>query len=677
MLRLFLLGVLAAAPVAAATTLQQDFDAAQAMLDASKFAEARDAFATLNTRFPPTSQGKAASLVRARLGAALLASGDAEAAEPVLTAALAGLKGSSAQDVDERASTMFDLARAQENRGALDSAAESYRGALAAGTLTAGSNPEIVARIGLARTLIWSQPDEARRLLDALLALPPATFGTAPDQVALLQTLRGRVELNAGQHAEARRWFTLAARSAGGSETRRISVADVRIRGDLAIANFKLGRMDEVQKYVALSGAGSLQSEGLTMASHMPLPPCAPLTGLAPDAVAVVEFAIGTDGRVSGATPIYADRGSGVIVAAVRDDGPEVLFPQAVRRWVWKTDDAARLQPFWRQAVRVELRCFTARPDRDPIDDAFDRDYTAWAATKGVRPMPDLPDNDGAALPAIRAELAAREASAGKDSLQLVEPLRWLAANAAAPDPDRHAASLRRLDLLSAAAAPASVVGRARVADIANAAYRAGGSRAGAAVLRDRLTPLLAETEAAGDGETRIAMYIRLRLAEAHDDLKGSQPSHALLDRIIAAPETVVAAGDPLRTATLLRLANQAAAARDAATATSALAATGLSPEQCALVDVRPQPVSAGVGDKSFPDEARRWSTGGYVRAGYDISAEGKTLNIRTIVASPPFIFGPATEKAVARFSYRPVFRPGNTIGCTGTTQSVRYRMLP
>jgi outer membrane biosynthesis protein TonB len=133
--------------------------------------------------------------------------------------------------------------------------------------------------------------------------------------------------------------------------------------------------------------------------------------------------------------------------------------------------------------------------------------------------------------------------------------------------------------------------------------------------------------------------------------------------------------GDPIRTAALIRRANQAAAAMDTATAAAALAASGLSPEQCSLVDVRPQAVNASIGTSTFPAEAMQWHTGGFVKVGYDITAAGKPVTVRTIVASPPFIFGPATEKAVARFEYRPVFRPDNSVGCTGHTQSVRFRV--
>ena len=188
---------------------------------------------------------------------------------------------------------------------------------------------------------------------------------------------------------------------------------------------------------------------------------------------------------------------------------------------------------------------------------------------------------------------------------------------------------------------------------------------------------LLAEQEAASTADTRIAMFTRLRLAEAHDDLSDIFASSTVLQRIITAPETLLPAGDPIRTAALLRLSNQAAAAKDMATAASALAATGLSPEQCALVDVRPQAVNTAIGSSAFPDQARRWSTAGFVKIGYDITAAGKPANVRTVIGSPPFVFGPNTEKAVAQFEYRPVFRPGNTVGCTGFAQQVSFRIAP
>jgi tetratricopeptide (TPR) repeat protein len=456
-----------AAPSAAATTIQQDFDAAQALLDGGKAAEARTAFAALLTRFSPTSRGKAASLVRARLGNVLIATGDSEAAETMLTTATAGFSGTTAQDKEERGVALYDLGRAFETQGKLDSAAESYRNTLEASLFNVDSAAELGLRAALARALIWSNPAEARRLLDGLLAVPRERFGTAPASFALLQTLRGRVELNNGNPAEARRWFAMAAKTAGGAETQQVSLADVRIRGDLALANFKLGSMGEVQKNVAFSGAGALLSEGLTMAASMPVPACSPSTGLAPDAVAVVEFAIDADGRVSSVTPVYASRGSSAAVTGSSNDGPEVLFPQAVRRWYWNAGNVGKLDAFWRQSIRVELRCFTSRPDIDTVAQSFDRDFAEWQEAKGLRPLPDLPDNDAASLPILRAELARREAADGAQSLQLYPPLNFIAGNDAAPETERQAAAKRRMAMLESANAPATVIGHRRLSDIA------------------------------------------------------------------------------------------------------------------------------------------------------------------------------------------------------------------
>ncbi len=454
MLRALTLPVLMiAAPVAAATTIQQDFDAAQALLDAGKAAEARTAFTALLTRFSPTSQGKAASLVRARLGNAMMATGGAEAAEPMLAAALPGFNGTTPQDAEERGVTAYDLGRARETLGKLDSAAVSYRAALAGGGFAPHSFNDIGARAALARTLIWSNPAEARTLLDALLALPSESFGKNKDQRALLETLRGRVELNDNQPGEAKRWFTIAARTAGGATTKKVSVADVRIRGDLALANFKLGKMDEVQKFVALSGAGQLLSEGLATATEMPLPACAPLTALAPDAVAVVEFSIADDGRTFGVTPIYADKGSGAAAGEV-DDGPEVLFAQAVRDWSWAPERLAKMDPFWRQAIRVELRCFTNRTDNTAIMKSLTADNKAWIDAQGLEPLPEFTGSSAVRLPQIRAEIQRREAKYGAQSPQMLTVVSALSTNGAVPAAEQAAARARFLDLAVANKAP-------------------------------------------------------------------------------------------------------------------------------------------------------------------------------------------------------------------------------
>ncbi len=672
---LTLFALMTAAPAAAATTIQQDFDAAQALVAAGKAAEARTAFTALLTRFSPESQGKAASLVRARLGNALLAVGDAEAAETMLAAAQPGLKGNMPQDIEERGIVAYDLGRAREQLGHLASAGASYRAALASGAFSPEGSAAIGARAALARTLIWSNPGEARKLIDALLALPPETFGKNKDQRALLESLRGRIELNDNQPAEAKRWFTMAARTAGGATTTSVSVADVRIRGDLALANFKLGRMDEVQRFVALSGAGQLLSEGLATASEMPLPACAPLTGLAPDAVAVIEFSIADDGRTSGITPVYASKGSGAPTGDA-DDGPEILFAQAVRNWSWAPERLAKLDRFWRQSIRVELRCFNSGNGQKAIANTFSSDNESWFKALELEPMPDLRGSAPVNLPVIRAEIQRREAKYGDQSPQLLPAVVALSNNPAVPLAERTAASARYRNLLIVSKAPASLVILSRMTGVQSSSDDAKNRAEASRLQRDGYAALLAEQEATGADQNRIGMLTRLQLAEVDDDLKAVAASRALLDAIVAAPESLLPAADPIRIAALLRISNQAAAARDTATAATALAATGLSPEQCALVDVRPQAINKSITEKAFPALAIGWHTGGFARVGYDITADGATTNVRTITASPPFIFGPGTEKAISKFRYQPVLRPENSIGCSGSEFLQRFRVL-
>ncbi len=675
MLRPLLVVAALASPAAAANTVQQDFDAAQALFEAGKLIESRDAFSALYARFPPNAQGKPVAIVRAQLGAVMIATGDTEKAEALIAAAVDGFKASKPADIEERGLMQYDLGRAREALGKIDSAAESYRAALASGGLAPGSASEAGARTALARTLIWSDPAEARRLLDALLASPPpAAAADAADQLATLRMLRGRVELNDSKPAEAERWLSLAARAAGGANTTKVSVIDLLVRGDMVVASYLRGNMAEVRSRVYYAGAAQLDQMGLTTAAAMPLPECAPVSGIAPDALAVIEFTIGDDGRVTSVTPIYASRGPDA-GADAPDNGPEALFSQAVRNWYWNATDVKRLDPFWRQAIRVELRCLTDRASSDPIARTFDTDYYRWLSAKGLPAMTEPPANAAEALPLIRAEIARREAATGAQSPQLIPPLTWLAANVVAPGPDRAAAAVRRLALMVAAGAPATVIGRARLDDIA---WAKATSRAQTRVVDDRnaLRILLADASAVGSTDSRINMFARLRLAEAEDELGNTQASRDLLDRIVAMPASSLGDADPIRTAALLRLSSQALAAKDTQRAADAVAATGLSAEQCAIVDVRPLGLKNYFTDADYPQDARKMNTAGFVQIGYDITASGVPANIRTVIGSPPFIFGPSTEAVITRFRFRPVFRPANVLGCTGFKQQVRYRLM-
>ena len=141
-----------AGAASAATTIQADFDAAQAKLDARDYAGARDAFSTLLTRFPADSKSRAASLVRARLGTAMLGTGDEAGAERMLRTAIAGFSAATPQDNEERGVATLDLGRSLEAQGLIDSAAAQFRAVLAAKLFDADTAADISLRAALART---------------------------------------------------------------------------------------------------------------------------------------------------------------------------------------------------------------------------------------------------------------------------------------------------------------------------------------------------------------------------------------------------------------------------------------------------------------------------------------------------------------------------------------------
>lgn len=664
----------AVGPAGSATSIQQDYEAAQAALDARRVAEARQRFSALLKRMPPGATSRSANIVRARLGSALVLDSQPEAALPHLEQAIAFFGASTPADREERAMALHDRARAREMMGQFRTAAEDVRAVQALAVYPKDGPLDVGLRAMLARVLLWSEPAMAGKIVEDLIALPQDSDPLGKAQLAYLLALRGRVELVQGYPEAALGWLQRAGRAAGGTTTQRVSLSDVRIRADLALAHHLAGNTLEKQKAVAYSGAGSLVAAGFNMATYTPLPDCAPVTGLDPQDVAVVEFAIGDDGRVKGATPVYAKAADGMLSA--RDEGPASLFTDAIRRWTWNETDVAKLDGFWRQAVRVELRCRTGRQG-DPIDASFDAEFERMASEWGLSPL-TTSSNVALALADARAMLAREELAQGPTARQLVIPLGLISQSPAAPDDERLAALRRRIEILRLHGAPPDLLvrERARLARMEVQQRNIQDRGAWTVAHEAALAPLLAEQEAARP-DSRTTQWLRLELAELAEGRKADDRARTYLDRIVAMPQDKLGKADPIRTAALLRISNMAAAARDATTAATALAATGLTPEQCALVDVKPLPQNQSVSAETFPEEARRWGSQGYARLAFDITADGVPTNIRTIVAAPPFVFGPASEAALARFRYKPVFRPGNTLGCSDSTQNFRFMVGP
>ena len=267
-----------AAP-AAGRSLQEDFNAAQAAYDASDMVTAAQRFEALLKRMPERSQAptnKTAAVIRLRLGLARLAIGDTERALQAIQASLPGLPSGTAEEKEDIALVHRDLGRAHELLGDYASARASYQRAIALSTAAPGTPQALSMQVALARASLFDQPDLARRTLDAVLpaaerSLLAGERKTDRDVLGDIYALRGRVELNAGQHQAAKEWFEKALKTAGGL-SEKVTVSDVRIRSDLAIVNSLLGKHEEVRRYLLYTGAG-----GWRATSAMALPCLFPL----------------------------------------------------------------------------------------------------------------------------------------------------------------------------------------------------------------------------------------------------------------------------------------------------------------------------------------------------------------------------------------------------------------
>jgi tetratricopeptide (TPR) repeat protein len=635
--------LLIGAPVAAAT-LQQDFDAAQAQLDARNYAAARTGFAALLDRVGQQSRNRSAMIIRNRLGQSLLGLGEIEAAAEQHEVALAGLPAGNPAAKDERATALTQLAIVEEQLGQIGAALNHWQGMLAEKLLPDGSMDQLAARIGVARTGIWRQPRESEAAIADLLALPAASLGSDPvaqDSIRLLLLrLRAQLFLNEGRLDAAEADLLQATKLAGGTGSLKVNIEDVRVRSDLALLAWLRKDLAGVAKYSQLSGAAMLDDGSNRGGVAGALPPCAPTGNLAPDAMALIEFTVRDDGSVLNVQPIYAQPGSGPA-----DSHPEEQFAAAVRSWSWPAEEAKATNALWRAAIRVEVRCLTQQPDI--VLPSLGKDYERWLQARTL----DAADTGGTET--VRRKraldrLAAVDAAQGAQTPAAVPPLVSLLQNSAVTGNERKLFARRLSALAEAHDAPVLLRW------LAGSAPRRPDN--------DRQLIALAEAR----GETRMADYLRLS--------QMGNKTGATVEADLAAIAARHPDGDPLRTQALIMLSDRAFARGEAELAASALARTGLSDQQCALVDVRPLSRNASFSDSDFPREALAWGLSAMVRGSYDITPTGKTSNVRVIMARPPFVFSDALVKRAQSFTFMPVLRGTETVGCQGRTFPVRFK---
>ncbi len=637
----------------AQNSAQQDFDAAQVHLDANRLAEARAGFTALLGRMG-ASKSRSSMIVRSRLAETMIAMGDVEAAEPLLETALAGFPAGIAATAEERATALIQRAHGAEAQGKLRQALVHWQAILTEKLVPPGSVGVMQARVGVARTALWSQPVLAATMIDGLLAEPAGVWGAEPQAGIsgrlMMFRLKGMLAMRQGRLEEARLAMDQAGKLAGGTDTFRVNLDDVQLRGDLTVLAWLKKDMSSVMRLTAMSGASMLDESGGAQGGVGDLPPCAPTGSVANDAMAVIEFSVRDDGRVLNVRPIYVNRGSGP-TANDPYSNPEEEFTAAVHGWSWPAEQAKATNPLWRAAVRVELRCMTQRPDF--VVASLARDVDVWFTAKGLA-RPVLAGTDAQARQQLLAALASVDAAGDTKAVAAV-PLLAALMNNRAVGPAEGLDLARRLDALTQSHdAPVFLRQLAlrrlshSAADV-NSMYR-------------RLIPLAEQR-----GETRVADYMQLDLLNSRSGVEAESQLAAIADRHSEA--------DPLRQQALIMLSDRAFARGEEEKAASALASTGLSPQQCTLADARPQGRNAVLSDSDFPPEAVAMGLSALMRASYDITPAGEATNVRVISARPPFAFSEVTVKRMQTWRFKPVLRGKQTVGCLGKVQPIRFRL--
>jgi len=627
---------------------QQIYNVAQDAYDKGDWAEAIKGFERVVKPDDGGPIGHSQAIIRARLAQAYAALGDAD---PALVSANIALRGLGPDEVIERSNMWMAVAQASRFQLDIVTAVIYYNKVIAEAEKAKMDDAKVAAEIGEALALMTVDPKQSAALMSRQINDPANTSTKSKFYLAQLNDFLGRATLNMGDPRGALHYFEIAGKQSGGLETTKINHVQQAIRGDAAIAAQLKNDSDLVREYLTFTGAGHLPSEGWANGIG-DSPVCGGEAELDPKDVAVVEFSIANDGHVLGAVPIYASRPGTMGLA----------FAKAVREWHWNPALLAGMNAFWRDSIRLEMRC-TTRPKPQKLSDLFIRDTVNWLTSKGV-PASDI-------LAPEKTKIDDTDPRLSETNLSSIWPLYLsLVKSVWGGNGERIGRAAQRLDAaLTKNEAPDFV--RALVINLEGNV--SGGSPGGYSSRRaEWLAESLAPFEARYP-QSRSAAWLNLEYAIALETSGRLEKAKPILEHVLSFPSDRVEAHDPIRVVATLHLAAQQKRSGDEAGATALVAAAGISRAQCSVVDVRPVPRNNDIASSEFPSEALRWGFEGYVRESFDINADGGVDHVRTIISYPPFVFGPATEKSVAKFRYIAPFIDGTAAGCDGQINSVRY----
>lgn len=631
-----------------AQTVQQRFDAAQAKMGANDHAGALAELQSLEAhlRAQPKPSVTNIAITQAQQAEALMKLGRGPEAKERLRLALNGdaLSRPALSPVREKAR----LSMAQIMEAELD-----HAGAREAYLKLAeeGESPvmRVVALMGAARSTMFTDAAQALGHVDRGLALIGSDPSIGKEELANVTGLKGRILLNAGRFREAEALLVKSVDLRGGLD-RRVDQQDIALRADAATALLNLNAAEKARRYLAYAGAGRTEN-ALGSPVEMPLPSCTE-HGLDPNESAIVEFTILNDGRVVAARPIYASR----------QGDSAYIFTRAVERWSWDPARASKVNPFFRASTRVELRCSNALPRPEPIT-MFELAVQNWLAAQGVAAV------EGTSSAAIVPALSTRLERAAPDSVERLAMLILLSRNKAVERTKRreYAAEAERL---ARSTAPDTIHFQTALEHAELQSQDGNAEWRGQAAKRLALfSSLRSRPEFAGAAMQAI---LNLEIAQAAGILKRGDVELEAITAVVQ--DERLSAKDPLKVAALLQLANLHAARNELSQAQTVYGLTGLSAQQCALLDSGR--VMLEPGRASFPRDALIWGFEGWTSQEFDVGADGRTRNVRAVASFPPRVFVKASEEPIKTSTYRVSYRPDGDLACTGMRRNVVF-MIP
>jgi hypothetical protein len=654
MLTLSLLLVMSAeAPATALTpsappmTRQQAFDAASKLAEEGKCAAAVAAFDALEARLTAKGGELVKAAVSVRKGTCLASLGRFEEAEPHMRAGIGKVAAGGPDFAAEAHRTLLMLGGLAQRRLDYDRAQADL---LASLTVAATPANRFASLLRLSTITAFDPGEEPLSYtLEAFKLAESFDKADRKRAMAIAKSAQGRILLNRGLAKQGYAALKEALNLQGGLDL-KVSLAEIDTRFDLATAAIVSGNENEAPMYLAYTGAGRFEDAPFATAENMELPYCGQVEGLTADRVAVVSFVIDDDGRVSQTTPVYSN-GSRTVALA---------FAASVREWTWRPSDVAKIESFFRTGTRVELRCTNSAQGRADVSGLLSKPYAQWRDSVTPKGAPWV--GSVVKVDVLRTELNVTDA--GPSAAKRIILLQSLADHPEVNLQQSRLYASEARDLAHATKLPAAVLLSLdmQVIDLQNRQKRDRRS----AALKLLGEPYLAD-------QPQLLNAFRLLLGRGWFRSSQIAESEALL--LAIGQDSRLTGEDPLRTAALLELASLTAHKGNLAKASEYFKSTGLTEEQCSLLGLSPR-MRDGLAASDYPTTLTNLGMSSWIKMEFDVEADGRTINPRSLVSYPPFALSQHVGALTRSLRYQSSFRPNGSTACAAQSFTQSFRVI-